>query len=133
MGISPTKLSERDRASGEIRASPNVCDGQRYCVSTLTYWGKGQKSLTLTESLHNNLKESKEKNGERRSKKYGVSTFTSYAQRLTKIGLEQESNVQRAQVIIRGEATRIMVRNPVIGSSIEGNPMRRRIIRSESY
>ena len=65
--------------------------------------GKGQKSLTLTESLHNSLTQLWERNTEKLSKKYGVSTFTGYAQRLIERGLEEDLLETRFEVVNRFE------------------------------
>lgn len=61
--------------------------------------GKGQKSVTLSESLHNSLTKSWEKNGEKLSKKYSVSTFTGYAQRLIEKGLEEDLLEKRFEIV----------------------------------
>lgn len=65
--------------------------------------GKGQKSLTLTESLHNNLTQCWERNEVKLSKKYGVTTFTGYAQHLIEKGLEDDLLETRFEIVNRFE------------------------------
>ena len=61
--------------------------------------GKGQKSLTLTEALHESLTKSWEKNREKLSKKYGVTTFTGYAQHLIGRGVEEDLLETRFEIV----------------------------------
>lgn len=61
--------------------------------------GKGQKSLTLPEDLHAKLIRSFERNHTKLRKRYGVSSFTSYAQLLIKKGLEKDQIESRFEIV----------------------------------
>ena len=60
---------------------------------------KGQRSLTLTETLHTKLTKCWEGNSEKLSKKYGVSNFTRYAQRLIESGLKEDLVETRFEIV----------------------------------
>lgn len=61
--------------------------------------GKGQKSLTLPENLHAKLTRSWERNSAKLTKKYGVSSFSGYAQLLLNRGLERDRLESRFEIV----------------------------------
>jgi hypothetical protein len=63
--------------------------------------GKGQKSLSLAEELHGKLTASWQRNLSRLKKKYGVTTFTAYAQKLIERGLEEDLLESRFEIVSR--------------------------------
>ncbi len=68
---------------------------------------KGQRSLTLTETLHTKLTKCWEGNSEKLSKKYGVSSFTRYAQRLIESGLKEDLVETRFEIVNSEDEIRI--------------------------
>ena len=64
---------------------------------------KGQKSVTLTETLHTKLTRVWEKNRDKLSRKYNVSTFTAYAQKLIERGVEEDILESRFEIVNRFE------------------------------
>lgn len=86
---------------------------------------KGQKSLTLSQSLHSKLTEVWEKNQVKLEKRYSVSTFTGYAQQLIERGLEEDLLESRFEIVNRFEneirvRDYFLVRDAVVKLNVEG-------------
>jgi hypothetical protein len=86
---------------------------------------KGQKSLTLTEMLHEKLTKCWEKNQEKLKRKYNVESFTAYAQQLIEKGVEEDLLEPRFEIVNRFEneirvRDYFLAKDAVIRLNVEG-------------